>query len=801
MQTSVTISPTGRSTPIAGPTGFPPPGSGCTESFVGITLTSQSNVYCDNSQQAIGYTVPIGVAQGASSFTVDFVSEGYSDSLFQSSSSPTFGHLQVVYDIDNQFGQLLSTQQTAPDNASYNFTSHVINAVPFSSTDYKGALWWSFANFDTSTLPYTTYVDTFAGVASESFNGVGSWGDKIFYDLVYQSSAANGNCFGMALDSIDPEFDNRTAYSEPLHQYFEGSISTQNGAPLNASANAAYAALAQEINVKFGYQLGVDMINYILSNFIGSVISPVSTLNAVEIALETNDHPLFAISSDLLLENGHVIRPYQIGPSGVPCQTISTSATCTQIFVLDPNIPLASSSATQFVEFSSDGSWAYNPVMNGSSFYGTESPPVTYAGSALSGGRITYIPYAVLNHQPPTPVAELGEVAIGVALTAIVIFGDTASLNQVTDNAGLQLFTHPLGGAPLTWEDLATGPSRIPNTALIPLYDPAPGSATILATKELQATQVYSVGLAPGHPNGTPYEAMFSSSPLSTDVVVPGTVGVPDQITLNQLATPSKSVAFAVPSSGTSKPITWTVAGPDKSRPIQLSQLLVAPSQQLTAILENGAGRIKIDNAGPATSATISVGNSTSLPVAAGTIQIPAGESGQNCTFTGTAPICMPMALEENSIFGFENASAWTGTGFPLTTVSNPRTQGAFALEVGGTGYRVVTSAAFSTAIFTGLTSKLALDVYVPAGPSNPYYLGAIQLYATSPSANIYNAYEGQVELTGDPSGAFTTITFNLTPQVVAAMSSLHADFSLSIAVNVPPAAQSPVLDNLRFSN
>ena len=54
--------------------------------------------------------------------------------------------------------------------------------------------------------------------------------------------------------------------------------------------------------------------------------------------------------------------------------------------------------------------------------------------------------------------------------------------------------------------------------------------------------------------------------------------------------------------------------------------------------------------------------------------------------------------------------------------------------------------------------------------------------------------------LIGKPSGAFSTVTFNLTSQVVAAMQGQHSDFSLNTAVNGARAQQSFVLDNLHFT-
>ena len=111
----------------------------------------------------------------------------------------------------------------------------------------------------------------------------------------------------------------------------------------------------------------------------------------------------------------------------------------------------------------------------------------------------------------------------------------------------------------------------------------------------------------------------------------------------------------------------------------------------------------------------------------------------------------------------------------------------------------MLNSVPFSTSILKGITPNLALDVYVPRGPSNPYWLGAVQLYATCPSANVYNSYLGQVELTGSPTGAFKTATFTIPSDVLAALKTTHSDFFFSIAVNSAEAQELVVLDNLRF--
>ena len=188
----------------------------------------------------------------------------------------------------------------------------------------------------------------------------------------------------------------------------------------------------------------------------------------------------------------------------------------------------------------------------------------------------------------------------------------------------------------------------------------------------------------------------------------------------------------------------------------------------------------------------------------AGTFTIPTGESGVDCSWQGTSSVCVPTRPQANSIFGFESGSAWSpsswGASFPTTIVSSPKSQGYFALAIGSSGYRLLNSVPFSTGILKGITPSLALDVYVPSGPSNPNWLGAVQLYATCPSANVYNSYLGQVELTGSPTGEFNTATFTIPSDVLAALKTTHSDFFFSIAVNSAPSQELVVLDNLRFA-
>jgi hypothetical protein len=149
-------------------------------------------------------------------------------------------------------------------------------------------------------------------------------------------------------------------------------------------------------------------------------------------------------------------------------------------------------------------------------------------------------------------------------------------------------------------------------------------------------------------------------------------------------------------------------------------------------------------------------------------------------------------------VMGFEDLG-WTSTQAQLSLSATQRTQGCFALKVAGSGYMTLNSAPFATPV-PGVTSTLKLDVFVPPGQPNPFWFGAVQLYASCPSGGMYNAYLGQAELTGLPTGTFSTVSYAVPSNVRSTLSGTHNDCFFSVAVNVNQTPTPVVLDNLRFS-
>jgi hypothetical protein len=149
--------------------------------------------------------------------------------------------------------------------------------------------------------------------------------------------------------------------------------------------------------------------------------------------------------------------------------------------------------------------------------------------------------------------------------------------------------------------------------------------------------------------------------------------------------------------------------------------------------------------------------------------------------------------------FGFEDASTWSSAQAALSTVVTPRTEGCFAMGVEGSGYMTIESPLFPSDD-AGHVSKLLVDLFVPTGQPNPYWLGSLQSFLECPSANLFNAYVGQVELTGRPIGQFSTLSFSLPPNVAGTLAGNWNDCKIRLGLNVNQTGQVWVLDKLRFT-
>lgn len=100
---------------------------------------------------------------------------------------------------------------------------------------------------------------------------------------------------------------------------------------------------------------------------------------------------------------------------------------------------------------------------------------------------------------------------------------------------------------------------------------------------------------------------------------------------------------------------------------------------------------------------------------------------------------------------------------------------------------------------FITKTAKLSPIVEAMSQRRIEFWQGAVQAMMTCPSANVNNVFLGQFELTGKPTGAFTTASYNVPSSVQAALAQTGScHFTLGVNSNATPTPI--VLDNLRFS-
>jgi hypothetical protein len=97
------------------------------------------------------------------------------------------------------------------------------------------------------------------------------------------------------------------------------------------------------------------------------------------------------------------------------------------------------------------------------------------------------------------------------------------------------------------------------------------------------------------------------------------------------------------------------------------------------------------------------------------------------------------------------------------------------------------------------LGSTISFALQIPTTQPNQFWIGNTQMYISPPSANVHNAYLGQVMLTGQPLGTFNRETFTVPSSAIPALTGNHTDVTLTIVLNVNNNTSPWLLTDLRF--
>lgn len=256
--------------------------------------------------------------------------------------------------------------------------------------------WWGVANKKTATLTYQQYATAFVDVDSDpEWWDASDWLEKLFYELVIDTLADAGNCFGMSLEAI---YARRGAslFSLPLDKY------------------KTWGSVREEFNVKHQYQVGADPIFWFLGQLAsGNTHDPVDVFQESRFEFARGAHPVLCISQDWDFGGSpHCILPVAWNDTTSPWE----------ITICDPNDPGNLRTLTVNPE---DNTYRY-----------VRDSKTTYKGGEWSGGRLHYMPFTILNHQPRTPIWD----AIQLILSGtVMLVGDDAQTEAITDLNGLDL--------------------------------------------------------------------------------------------------------------------------------------------------------------------------------------------------------------------------------------------------------------------------------------------------------------------------------------------------------------------------
>jgi Ca2+-binding RTX toxin-like protein len=574
---------------------------------------------------------PMGFALTASHLTTftGTVEVWESDNDFIVENGDDFrGTLSRTFNIDNLWGMNLPSVQTS-GNGQADFSIKSTHA--FQENDFRGQKYWSFENFSTPHLGYDVYAATFEDVTPDEawyFNPF----NAMYYELFFKGIADGGNCSGMNTEQQWASLG-RSRIGMPIHDVYPD---TQNGSELVAS-NPLHASLYREINIKQGYQLGIDSIAWRVQRFFtGNTHNPGGVFNDSKFYFDSQDPPTLSIYDDFWYGAGHSLMPYRW--EGAQACTILDAPTCARIYVADPNFPTRGTPAaadgtrtTQPPGFSSPTIDRFVEVEIGQADneYAYNGGTTTYRGGNWFGGRMFFQPQHTYLGTPVTPFYEPYLIATAAF---IMIVADSGTTQQITDTSGRTFFEPGLGGPPTRWDQVRRDTTtRVPDVwPVLPTDKQTPGTnrPQIWYGQGFGSTHTYEIAAKPGVAAGTLIQSAFHAGTMSSRFLIPATLGQADKVIAHDINTFNKAISLALPASSVAKPVTWTISGAEKQRWMEFSNLGMAPAQAIKMQTLNANRKLAINNAGPATTAHLRIKGGPGLAVVdMGTVSIPSGDS------------------------------------------------------------------------------------------------------------------------------------------------------------------------------
>jgi hypothetical protein len=156
----------------------------------------------------------------------------------------------------------------------------------------------------------------------------------------------------------------------------------------------------------------------------------------------------------------------------------------------------------------------------------------------------------------------------------------------------------------------------------------------------------------------------------------------------------------------------------------------------------------------------------------------------------------------------FETLAGWQVQNGGSATLSGVSVAGAASLSVSAApgGWTPMVSIPFDSSVLREVAkssdfSKVSFALNIPTQQPNRFWIGAAQMYVTSANANVFNAYMGQVELTGLPQGQFDRLEFNIPGYALPALAQDNTDVTFTIVLNVNAGTSGWLVDDLQIGS
>lgn len=187
-------------------------------------------------------------------------------------------------------------------------------------------------------------------------------------------------------------------------------------------------------------------------------------------------------------------------------------------------------------------------------------------------------------------------------------------------------------------------------------------------------------------------------------------------------------------------------------------------------------------------------------------IRIPSGVSGKNVAvqvIRENVPAPEILTIEIKGIpwfMSFDDPERfWTSNNADLSYDDIVKYGNiGYSLKIHGDGYKSIVSPVFNTYEIEAFSRELQLDVWIPKDQINPYWYGDVQMSVNIPAASLYNAWIGQVLLTGLQTG-WNTLSFELNQDIYNAIAGDYPNATITIILNTNQNPDDFRIDNLRF--